>query len=189
MGLVGGQDERNEVFAGEAPIVRRAGGRRDFRCVESIEFFDVVDDYCEVVGVGEEVLFEFGGEAGEARVVVAQGCFVFFAEPGTGEGEFGEVSFDEVPRFGVEVGAVEGVADAADSFVEGTVEADGVVVCCQLWCDDFFEGICCSVAVGGGWPLFSSGSMVLSKLGASVCAVMASISVSCSAMPFSNAGA
>ena len=86
-------DER----AVEAALRRRLARRRQRALVEAGELGGIVEDHCQLVGVGEEVLLESSGESGQPLVEVAQGVLVRVAQSGAGKGEFGLVPLDQVP--------------------------------------------------------------------------------------------
>ena len=83
--MPGGQHERHEVLAVEAALLGRLGGGGDLAGVEAVELGDIVDDDGEVVGVGEQVLLEPGGEGRELLVVVAQLLLLVVVEAGAGD--------------------------------------------------------------------------------------------------------
>ena len=125
--MPGGEHQRDQV-AVESALARRLRRGGDLALAQAVELGGVVDDDGELVRVGEQVLLEPGGEAGEALVVLAQRVLVVVAEACACDGELGEAALHQVARLGVEAELVEPLVHGGDPRVERGVQADGVAV-------------------------------------------------------------
>ncbi len=139
VGVRGGEYEVDQVFAVELAFPSGLGRRRDLAVRESVELGHVVKDEGELVGIGQQVLFEAGGEGRQARVDVTQCLLVVIAQAGPGQRELGEIAVDEVQRLGVECEAGALLVHGFDARVEGGIEPDRVGVGGQQRREFFFE--------------------------------------------------
>jgi hypothetical protein len=146
--VAGEQHKGDEVLVAEAALTGGFGCRGDLALGQPVELLRGVHYDGEGVGVGEQVLFEAGGEGGEPQIVVAEGIFLVRAQPGAGLGELGEVALHQVGALGVEVELGELVVHGGDPAVEGGVEADRVGVGGQQRCQLLLERVGELAAIG-----------------------------------------
>jgi hypothetical protein len=133
-GLAGGQHHRDQV-AVETAALRRRGRRGDRVRGQPVQLGDVGDVHGRVVGLGQQLAAELGGQRGQLGVQLAQALLLGGAEAGAGAHGVAVVALQQPVGLGVEAELVADLEEGLDAGEQGRVEGDGVVVRRQLRCD------------------------------------------------------